>query len=95
MGNVSNEAHIDGNPHAISKAEMMKIIDQMNRSICKINYQNSSGTGFFCKILVSEENQNENYFLGLITCNHVLDKTIIGKTIKLIINEITQKIDTI
>ena len=89
MGNVSNEAHIDGNPHAISKAEMMKIIDQMNRSICKINYQNSSGTGFFCKIQVSEENQNENYFLGLITCNHVLDKTIKGKTIKLIINEIT------
>ena len=89
MGNVSNEAHIDGNPHAISKAEMMKIIDQMNRSICKINYLNSNGTGFFCKILISEENQNENYFLGLLTCNHVLDEDIKGKTIKLIINEIT------
>jgi len=89
MGNVSNEVHIDGNPHAISKAEMIKIIDQMNRSICKISYLNSDGTGFFCKILISEENQNENYFLGLITCNHVLDKDIKGKTIILIINEIT------
>ena len=79
MGNVSNAAHIDGNPHAISTAEMMKIIDQMNRSICKINYLNSNGTGFFCKKLISEENQNENYFLGLLTCNHVLDEDIKGK----------------
>ena len=47
MGNVSNEAHIGGNPLSISKAEMEKIIIQMNKSICKIYYNNTFGTGFF------------------------------------------------
>ena len=89
MGNVSNEAHIGGNHHSISKAEMEKIIDQMNRSICNISFQKSHGTGFFCKIPISDENQNTNYFLGLITCKHVLKSKIRGKTIKLIINDVT------
>ena len=56
MGNVSNEAHIGGNPLSISKAEMEKIIIQMNKSICKIYYKNTFGTGFFCNIPISDQN---------------------------------------
>ena len=89
MGNVSNEAHIGGNPLSISKAEMEKIIIQMNKSICKIYYKNTFGTGFFCNIPISDQNQNTNYFLALITCNHVINKKIKGNIIELIINEVT------
>ena len=89
MGNVSNEAHIGGNPLSISKAEMEKIIIQMNKSICKIYYNNTFGTGFFCNIPISDQNQNTNYFLALITCNHVINKKIKGNIIELIINEVT------
>ena len=89
MGNISNEAYINGNPQSISKAEMERIIHQMNRSICKININHTFGTGFFCNIPISDQNQNGNYFLGLITCNHVINKKIKDNIINLIINEIT------
>ena len=89
MSYISNQAYIRGNSHSISKIGMEKIIDQMNKSICKIYYNNIFGTGFFCNIPISEQNQNPNYFLGLITCNHVIKKKIKGSTIIIIINEIT------
>ena len=71
MEYFENKAYIIGNSHPTPKNEMEKIIEQMNQiniSICKISAQNATGTGFFCKIPISEEDQNEEYFLGLITC---------------------------
>ena len=87
MGNDFNkEAHITGNAHSISQEEMEKILNQMNKCICKINYDNSFGTGFFCKIPISDN--KKNYFLALITCNHALDNKIKGRIINLKINKI-------
>ena len=89
MANVFNEALISNNPSSISKNELQKIIYQMNNSICKINYNHIFGTGFFCAINISDQNQHLNYFFALITSNHVLNENIIGHTIILEINEIS------
>ena len=61
MGNKSNkEAYIKGNVDSLSQEEMEEILNQMSKFICKINYDNSFGTGFFCKIPISDN--KKNYF---------------------------------
>ena len=51
----------------------------MEKSICLIDNENSTGTGFLCLI------PQINHFLKvLITCNHVLNNLSIGNKIKLI-----------
>ena len=91
MGNELNkEVHIKGNVHSISQWEMQKIINQMNKCICKIICNNSFGTGFFCKIPISDNNQN--HVVALITCYHVLEDQIKGGFIKLIINQISHNL---
>ena len=90
MGNVSNQAHIKGSSEPIDKDTMMTILKLIDKSICKINYGDIFGTGFFCKIPISNQNQNTNYFFTLITCFHVL-KDLKENTINLIINDRTHK----
>ena len=63
MGNVSNQAHIKGSSEPIDKDTMMTILKLIDKSICKINYGDIFGTGFFCKIPISNQNQNINFFL--------------------------------
>jgi len=89
MGNISNEAHIKSNHPSISLEELNKILDQMNKSICKIDQGDILGTGFFCNIPISIQNQCINYCLALITCKHVFDE-IKGNVMKLEINKKNQ-----
>ena len=89
MGNISNEAHIKSNHPSISLEELNKIRDQMNKSICKIDQGDIFGTGFFCNIPISIQNQCINYCLALITCKHVFDE-IKGNVMKLEINKKNQ-----
>ena len=51
----------------------------MEKSICRIEKNNKNRTGFLCHIINSGKT-----IPVLITCNHCIDKTDIGKEIKLI-----------
>ena len=61
----------------------------MNKSICKIDQGDIFGTGFFCNIPISIQNQCIIYCLALITCKHVFDE-IKGNVMKLEINKKNQ-----
>ena len=70
---------------------LLKIIEQMKTCICKIEKENSSGTGFFCLIPYS----NKSIKLPvLITSNTILGKDDImeGKSIKLLFYDKSYKI---
>ena len=55
------------------------IISQIQNNICKIYLDNGSkGTGFFCKIPI-EKNNNENLMTVLITNNHLIDDKYLKK----------------
>jgi hypothetical protein len=55
---------------------MKKIIEQMERNICKINIGKNQGTGFFCKIPFPNQYKLLPVF---ITNNHVINKDILNK----------------
>lgn len=85
MGNeiyLDKEAHIKNHSNSMSKEQIKKINELIDKCICKINNGNNIGTGFFCKILL---NDNLTFLPLLITCNHVLDQMSIsdGKNINL------------
>ena len=65
-------------PITINKTEL--ILDQMKKSICKIDNLNGQGTGFFC--LIPYNNQKLNV---LITNNHILDQKILENSKEIII----------
>ena len=58
----------------------------IKNNICIIKDNLSTGTGFFCRIKCGDKWSS---IRTLITCNHVLNESIIGNTIKLEINEIS------
>ena len=63
-------------PNVISYECTKKIIEQMEKNICKINIPNNQGTGFFTKITFP----NQNKLLPvLITNNHVINNDILNK----------------
>ena len=78
------ENYIKKYPLPISIKGMAKIIDQMKNSICKIQLNNSHGTGFFCSISF-----DNNEIKGLITNNHLLNYSILKerKRIELSLND--------
>ena len=65
-------------PITISKTEL--ILDQMKKSICKIDNLNGQGTGFSC--LIPYNNQKLNV---LITNNHILDQKILENIKEIVI----------
>ena len=68
-----------------------KLVDQMEKNICKIKVRNDEGTGFFCKVPFPDQN---NILKVLITANHVLyDKTLYNEeeSILILINEEKQE----
>jgi len=70
------ESLLNGYPNVISYECTKKIIEQMERDICKINIGMNQGTGFFTKIPFP----NENKMLPvLITNNHVINNDILNK----------------
>lgn len=85
MGNeiyLDKEVHIKNHSNSMSKEQIKKINELIDKCICKINNGNNIGTGFFCKILL---NDNLTFLPLLITCNHVLDQMSVsdGKNINL------------
>ena len=70
------ESLLNGYQNVISYECTKKIIEQMERDICKINIGMNQGTGFFTKIPFP----NENKMLPvLITNNHVINNDILNK----------------
>jgi len=70
------ESILTGYPNVISYECTKKIIEQMERNICKINIGMNQGTGFFCKIPFPNEN---NMLPVLITNNHIINSDILYK----------------
>ena len=64
---------------------IMYFLQKAKKAICEINLPNGYGSGFFCKIPYTEDN---NHFIpALITCNHVLSKDLIkANNINIILN---------
>ena len=69
-----------------------KIINQMEKTICRLKIEDEQGTGFFCKIPFPNK---KNMLPVLITNNHIINDTILYKNneiITLYMQEIGKKI---
>ena len=71
MDGLKQECIITGYPNVISYKCINKIIEQMERFICKIKIGNKQGTGFFCKIPFPDKDKNLNV---IITNNHIINE---------------------
>ena len=64
---------------------MMYFLQKAKKAICEINLPKGYGSGFFCKIPYTED--NNQLIPALITCNHVLSKDLIKtNNINIILN---------
>ena len=81
---INQETHYERHQKSLSNNEMMRIFEQINKSIYKII--DNHGSGFICMIPYPN---NLNLLPVLITCNHVLkDKDLEPrKKIKLVFEE--------
>ena len=70
------ETILTGYPTVINLDCTKEIINQMEKSICKIKIGEKQGTGFFCKIPFPDKNK---MLKVLITNNHVINKDILYK----------------
>ena len=61
----------------------MKVIIEVSKSICKIKYSETVGTGFFMKVYKKDEP-----FYCLVSCEHVINEKMIdsGETIEVLYN---------
>ena len=84
--NIINQNHIKGASDSISKNQMKKIIEQMDKSICKIEKEDITGTGFIC--IISHPDKFHRIPV-LFTCHHILgnDDLKNQKEIKLIFSD--------
>ena len=75
---ILKENILTGYPNVISYECTKKIIEQMEKNICKIKIGKEQGTGFFCKIPFPDK---DNMLPVFITNNHIInlkeDKIII------------------
>ena len=75
-----NEDQMIGHPDTISYECTKKIIEQMERNICKIKLEKKEkqgGTGFFCKIPFPDKNNMLSVF---ITNNHLINENELYKS---------------
>jgi len=70
------ECILTGYPNVISYDCTKKIIEQMEKNICKLKIGKTQGTGFFCKIPFPNEN---NMLPVLMTNNHIIDGEFLFK----------------
>ena len=70
------ESLLNGYPNVISYECTKKIIEQMERDICKINIGMNQGTGFFTKIPFPDLN---NMLPVFITNNHIINNELLYK----------------
>ena len=85
---VQKEHNLNGYPTVISYECTKKIIEQMEKNICRIKIDNIQGTGFFCKIPFPDNNNTIQVF---ITNNHIINEDIIYNNNKNIIIEIKEE----
>ena len=89
----NKESILRGCPNILSYECTKKIIEQMEKCICKINIGNEQGTGFFCKIPFPDKNHLIPVFM---TNNHLINENAKAEeNIKIKIKEekITRKIN--
>jgi hypothetical protein len=79
----SPEKNLEGQANSVP---VKKLLNLMEKRICKIICGNSTGTGFFCNLIIDEWN---SLMKVLITNNHVLNEDNIkqGKKIKFSMND--------
>ena len=87
-----NEAHEPSvkYPNIISFESTKKIVNQMEKKICKIKIGNNQGTGFFCKIPFPDK---EHYLTALITSNHIINEKTLKEEDKIILVKIKEEIE--
>jgi len=68
------EKQLDNYPKYITYEKTKKIMEQIEKGICKINNKNGRGTGFFCRIM----NGNKDEY-AMITNNHIIDESILKR----------------
>ena len=88
-----NESFLTGYPNPINYKCTKKILDQMEKNICKIKIEDNQGTGFFCKIPFPDLN---NMLTVFITNNHIINQKYLDKEdakIQLDIKEKSNKIN--
>ena len=73
---ASKEVGLDGYPKIINYECHQKIMEQMEKNICRINIGEEKGTGFFCKIPFPDRN---NMLPVFVTNNHVIDEKLLYK----------------
>ena len=76
MDEELKESILTGYPNVISYECSKKIIEQMERNICKIKIGEEQGTGFFCKIPFPDLNNMLSVF---ITNNHIINQELLNK----------------
>ena len=70
------EKYLGDYPKIISYNASIKIIEQMEKNICKLKLEkNGQGTGFFCKIPFPTK---ENMLPVFITNNHLINKDMLN-----------------
>jgi hypothetical protein len=75
---IINEKLLLGSHMPISLEQNEKINSQLKNAICNIIFKNGErGTGFFTQIKFP--GNNKHLLSVLITCNHVIDKSILSK----------------
>ena len=72
----NKETILSNYPNVISYECSKKIIEQMERNICKINIGQIQGTGFFCKIPFPNK---EKMLPVLMTNNHVINSDLLNQ----------------
>ena len=71
-----NESILTGYPSIVSYECTKKIINQLEKTICRLKIENEQGTGFFCKIPFPNK---KNMLPVLITNNHIINDEILNK----------------
>ena len=88
-----DESLLTGYPYEITYECTKKIIEQMEKNICKFKIDQNQATGFFCKIPFPDMN---NMLPVFITNNHIINEEFLIKEnakISLDIKEETEKIN--
>ena len=78
-------------PNVVSYESTKKIIEQMEKNICKIKIGNEQGTGFFYKIPFPDMN---NMLSVLITNNHVINENILNNENEKVSIDIYEELNT-
>ena len=76
-----NESNLLGYPSIVSYECSKKIINQMEKTICRLKIEDEQGTGFFCKIPFPYK---KNMLPVLITNNHIINDKILYKNNEII-----------